>query len=83
MTCERILNEVFVLDRHALPFPSLCHLNLANNDINDEEGLLTLSTWPRLEEALIWGNPVATTGKVGPPVVMYQLGLVAGIEITR
>ena len=66
-----------------MPFPSLRHLNLANNHIEEEEGLLTLSTWPHLEEVVIWGNPVAMSGKGGPPVVMYQLGLVAGIEVAR
>ncbi|XP_028405734.1 X-ray radiation resistance-associated protein 1-like [Dendronephthya gigantea] len=70
-------------DRHTLPFPSLLHLNLANNEIEEEEGLLTLSTWPRLEEVVIWGNPVASRGREGPPIVNYQLGLVAGIEVAR
>lgn len=66
-----------------MPFPSLRHLNLANNQIEEEESLLALSTWPRLEEVVIWGNPVAISGKGGPPVVMHQLGLVAGIEVAR
>ena len=70
-------------DRHVLPFPSLRHLNLANNQIEEEEGLLTLSTWPCLKEVVIWGNPVAISGKGGPPVVMYQLGLVSGIQVAR
>ena len=42
-----------------------------------------MSTWPRLEELLIYGNPVASCGKGGPPVVAYHLGLLAGIEVTR
>lgn len=70
-------------DVPVLPFPSLRHLNLANNHITEEEGLLALSTWPRLEELLIYGNPVASCGKGGPPVVAYHLGLLAGIEVTR
>ena len=54
---------------------------MANNQIEEEEGLLTLQTWPYLEEVVIWGNPVAISGKEGPPVVMYQLGLVSGIKV--
>ena len=69
--------------RHILPFPSLRHLNLADNQIEEEEGLLTLSTWPCLEEVVVWGNPVAISGKEGPPIVMYQLGLVSGIKVAR
>lgn len=70
-------------DLRVLPFPSLRHLNIANNHIEEEEGLLALSSWPKLEELLIWGNPVASCGKGGPPIVAYHLGLLAGIEVTR
>ena len=84
---ETEIFEVFLFfqpsDVPVLPFPSLRHLNLANNHITEEEGLLALSTWPRLEELLIYGNPVASCGKGGPPVVAYHLGLLAGIEVTR
>lgn len=65
------------------PFSSLRIINLANNHIKDEEDLLELSTWPCLEKVVIWGNPVAICGRWGPPMVMQQLSLVAGIEVTR
>lgn len=70
-------------DLRVLPFPSLQHLNLANNHIEEEDGLLALSTWPSLEELVIWGNPVASCGKEGPPIVAYHLGIVSGIQVTR
>ena len=80
---EKECSQRHLQDRHILPFPSLHHLNLANNQIEEEEGLLALSTLPCLEEVVIWGNPVAICGKEGPPVVMYQLGLVSGINVAR
>ncbi|XP_046853660.1 LOW QUALITY PROTEIN: X-ray radiation resistance-associated protein 1-like [Xenia sp. Carnegie-2017] len=70
-------------DRYMSPFSSLRIINLANNHIKDEEDLLELSTWPCLEKVVIWGNPVAISGRWGPPMVMQQLSLVAGIEVTR
>ena len=73
----------FFLDLQVLPFPSLQHLNLTNNYIEEEEGLLALSTWPRLQKLVIWGNPVASCRKEGPPAVSYYLGLLAGIDVIR
>ncbi|EDO29659.1 predicted protein [Nematostella vectensis] len=66
-----------------LPFPSLLHLNLANNMIFEEEGLLATMGWPNLRELIIWGNPLTTAFKGDPPVLSMQLGRMRGVRIFR
>ncbi|XP_058971849.2 X-ray radiation resistance-associated protein 1 [Pocillopora verrucosa] len=66
-----------------LPFASLLHLNLANNLIFEEDGLLALMGWPSLRELVIWGNPLTTAFKGDPPVLSLQLGRLKGVRIFR
>lgn len=66
-----------------LPFASLLHLNLANNLIFEEEGLLALVGWPSLRELVIWGNPLTTAFKGDPPILSFQLGRLKGVRIFR
>ncbi|XP_032226924.2 X-ray radiation resistance-associated protein 1 [Nematostella vectensis] len=66
-----------------LPFPSLLHLNLANNMIFEEEGLLATMGWPLLRELIIWGNPLTTAFKGDPPVLSMQLARMKGVRIFR
>jgi len=65
------------------PFQHLLHLNLANNLILEEEGLLALMMWPSLRELVIWGNPLTTAFKGDPPFLSYHLGRMKGVRIFR
>ncbi|KAJ7328108.1 X-ray radiation resistance-associated protein 1 [Desmophyllum pertusum] len=66
-----------------LPFSNLLHLNLANNLIFEEEGLLALMSWPSLRELVVWGNPLTTAFKGDPPILSFQLGRMKGVRIFR
>lgn len=66
-----------------MPFTSLLHLNLANNLIFEEEGLLALTDWPSLRELVIWGNPLTSVFKGDPPILSFQLGSLKGVRIFR
>ena len=66
-----------------MPFAHLLHLNLANNLIFEEEGLLALMGWPSLGELVLWGNPLTTAFKGDPPVLSFQLGRLKGVRIFR
>lgn len=66
-----------------LPFANLLHLNLANNLIFEEEGLLALMGWPSLRELVVWGNPLTTAFKGDPPILSFQLGRLKGVRIFR
>lgn len=66
-----------------IPFTNLLHINLANNLIFEEEGLLALIGWPSLKELVIWGNPLTTVFKGDPPVLSFQLGRLKGVRIFR
>lgn len=65
------------------PFPSLLHLNLANNMVYEEEGLLAVMGWPVLKELVIWGNPLTTAFKGDPPILSFQLGKIKGMRLFR
>ena len=66
-----------------MPFANLLHLNLANNLIFEEEGLLALMGWPSLRELVLWGNPLTTAFKGDPPILSFQLGRLKGVRIFR
>ncbi|XP_031549270.1 X-ray radiation resistance-associated protein 1-like [Actinia tenebrosa] len=66
-----------------LPFPSLLHLNLANNMVFEEEGLFAVAGWPRIKELVIWGNPLTTAFKGDPPLLSIRLGKLKGVRIFR
>ncbi|XP_042567380.1 X-ray radiation resistance-associated protein 1 [Cyprinus carpio] len=66
-----------------LPFPELCHLNLANNEIAEEEALLPVALFPKLSELVIHSNPL-TTQRSGKLTLLsfFVIGKL-GIKITR
>uniref|UniRef100_A0A8C1E054 X-ray radiation resistance associated 1 n=1 Tax=Cyprinus carpio carpio TaxID=630221 RepID=A0A8C1E054_CYPCA len=66
-----------------LPFPELCHLNLANNEIAEEEALLPVALFPKLSELVIHSNPLTTQRSGDPPMLTCFLQDKLGIKITR
>lgn len=66
-----------------MPFANLLHLNLANNLIFEEGGLLALMGWHSLRELVLWGNPLTTAFKGDPPILSFQLGRLKGVRIFR
>ncbi|XP_048021421.1 X-ray radiation resistance-associated protein 1-like [Megalobrama amblycephala] len=66
-----------------LPFPELRHLNLANNEIAEEEALLPVALFPKLNELVIHSNPLTTQRSGDPPMLTCFLQDKLGIEITR
>ncbi|XP_003200914.4 X-ray radiation resistance-associated protein 1 isoform X1 [Danio rerio] len=66
-----------------LPFPELHHLNLANNEIAEEEALLPVALFPKLSELVIHSNPLTTQKSGDPPMLTSFLQDKLGIKITR
>uniref|UniRef100_A0A8C1Z628 X-ray radiation resistance associated 1 n=1 Tax=Cyprinus carpio TaxID=7962 RepID=A0A8C1Z628_CYPCA len=66
-----------------LPFPELRHLNLANNEIAEEEALLPVALFPKLSELVIHSNPLTTKRSGDPPMLTCFLQDKLGIKITR
>ncbi|XP_067232505.1 X-ray radiation resistance-associated protein 1 [Chanodichthys erythropterus] len=66
-----------------LPFPELRHLNLANNEIAEEEALLPVALFPKLNELVIHSNPLTTQRSGDPPMLTCFLQDKLGVEITR
>ncbi|XP_056302678.1 X-ray radiation resistance-associated protein 1 [Danio aesculapii] len=66
-----------------LPFPELRHLNLANNEIAEEEALLPVALFPKLSELVIHSNPLTTQKSGDPPMLTSFLQDKLGIKITR
>ncbi|XP_067280085.1 X-ray radiation resistance-associated protein 1 isoform X2 [Pseudorasbora parva] len=66
-----------------LPFPELRHLNLANNEIAEEEALLPVALFPKLDELVIHSNPLTTQRSGDPPMLTCFLQDKLGINITR
>ncbi|KAA0720052.1 X-ray radiation resistance-associated protein 1 [Triplophysa tibetana] len=66
-----------------LPFPELCHLNLANNKIAEEEALLPVALFPKLKELVIHSNPLTTQRCGDPPMLTSFLQDRLGINIKR
>ncbi|XP_062341400.1 X-ray radiation resistance-associated protein 1 isoform X2 [Osmerus eperlanus] len=66
-----------------LPLPELRFLNLANNKIFEEEGLLAVALFPMLNELVIHSNPLTMERSGDPPVLTYFLQERLGIKIVR
>ncbi|XP_046876878.1 X-ray radiation resistance-associated protein 1 [Hypomesus transpacificus] len=66
-----------------LPLPELRFLNLANNKIFEEEGLLAVALFPMLNELVIHSNPLTMERSGDPPVLTYFLQERLGIRIVR
>ncbi|KAH9512387.1 X-ray radiation resistance-associated protein 1 [Bulinus truncatus] len=65
------------------PFPELRYLNLANNKIFEEEGILALAAWPMLAELDIYNNPLTTETSGDPPLLKRFLQDRLGIKLNR
>ncbi|XP_057216568.1 X-ray radiation resistance-associated protein 1 isoform X2 [Triplophysa rosa] len=70
-------------ENFVLPFPELCHLNLANNKIAEEEALLPVALFPKLKELVIHSNPLTTQRCGDPPMLTSFLQDRLGINIKR
>ncbi|XP_041657881.1 LOW QUALITY PROTEIN: X-ray radiation resistance-associated protein 1 [Cheilinus undulatus] len=66
-----------------LPLPELRYLNLANNKITKEEGLMAAALFPSLREIDIHSNPLTTQRKGDPPLLTYYLQDRLGLTIRR
>ncbi|XP_053334967.1 X-ray radiation resistance-associated protein 1 [Clarias gariepinus] len=65
------------------PLPELRYLNLANNKIFEEEGLLAVALFPLLSELIIYSNPLTTQKSGDPPMLTWFLQDRLGIKIRR
>ncbi|KAK0048809.1 X-ray radiation resistance-associated protein 1-like isoform X1 [Biomphalaria pfeifferi] len=65
------------------PFPELRYLNLANNKISEEEGLLALAAWPMLAEVDIYKNPLTMETSGDPPLLKRFLQDRLGVKLNR
>ncbi|XP_065142917.1 X-ray radiation resistance-associated protein 1 isoform X2 [Paramisgurnus dabryanus] len=64
-------------------FPELRHLNLAKNQIAEEEALLPVALFPKLNELVIHSNPLTTQRCGDPPMLTSFLQEQLGIKIRR
>ncbi|CAL1529992.1 unnamed protein product [Lymnaea stagnalis] len=65
------------------PFPELRYLNLVNNLICEEDGLLAVAAWPMLSEIDIYNNPLTTEINGDPPLLKRFLEDRLGIRLNR
>ncbi|XP_013397542.1 X-ray radiation resistance-associated protein 1 [Lingula anatina] len=65
------------------PFPELQYLNLAFNQIEDQEALLPVAAWPMLNELVIHDNPLTTRNSGDPPILKQYLQDRLGIRVVR
>ncbi|KAL7844235.1 hypothetical protein SRHO_G00227740 [Serrasalmus rhombeus] len=65
------------------PFLQLQYLNLASNEIAEEEALLAVALFPMLSELVIHSNPLTTQRSGDPPVLTCFLQNRLGINIQR
>ncbi|XP_036444286.1 X-ray radiation resistance-associated protein 1 [Colossoma macropomum] len=65
------------------PFLQLRYLNLASNEIAEEEALLAVALFPMLSELVIHSNPLTTQRSGDPPVLTCFLQNRLGINIQR
>ena len=65
------------------PFPELAYLNLAHNQIAEEEALLAVAAWPMLVELVIHNNPLTSSHSGDPPLLKRFLTARLGIKLVR
>ncbi|KAL7853841.1 hypothetical protein AOLI_G00206850 [Acnodon oligacanthus] len=65
------------------PFLQLQYLNLASNEIAEEEALLAVALFPMLSKLVIHSNPLTTQRSGDPPVLTIFLQNRLGINIQR
>ncbi|XP_073335724.1 X-ray radiation resistance-associated protein 1 [Pagrus major] len=67
----------------SLPLPELRFLNLAENKIAEEEALMAVALFPKLQEIDIHSNPLTTQRSGDPPLLTRYLHDILGITIKR
>ncbi|XP_060910729.1 X-ray radiation resistance-associated protein 1 isoform X2 [Labrus mixtus] len=65
------------------PLPALQYLNLADNKIAEEDGVMAAALFPTLREIDICSNPLTTQRSGDPPLLTYYLQDRLGITIRR
>ncbi|XP_026861048.2 X-ray radiation resistance-associated protein 1 [Electrophorus electricus] len=63
------------------PVPQLQYLNLASNEIAEEEALLAVALFPMLRELVIHSNPLTLQRSGNPPMLTWFLQDMLGINI--
>lgn len=66
-----------------LPFPELVYINLADNQISEEDDLIALASWPMLNEIIVYGNPIVYNNVGFPPIIKQYLIDRLGINIHK
>jgi len=66
-----------------LPFAELVYLNLADNQIEEEDDLISLVSWPMLNEIIIYGNPIVYNNVGLPPLLKQYLVDRLGVNLQR
>lgn len=66
-----------------LPFSELVYINLADNQIEEEDDLISLVSWPMLNEIIIYGNPIVYNNVGHPPLLKQYLVDRLGINLQR
>jgi len=66
-----------------LPFSELVFLNLADNQIEEEDDLISLVSWPMLNEVIIYGNPIVYNNVGLPPLLKQYLVDRLGVNLQR
>lgn len=66
-----------------LPFSELVYINLADNQIQEEDDLISLVSWPLLNEIIIYGNPIVYNNVGHPPLLKQYLIDRLGINLQR
>ncbi|CAF0977868.1 unnamed protein product [Brachionus calyciflorus] len=56
-----------------LPFPELVYINLADNQIAEEDDLIAIASWPLLNEVILYGNPIVYNNVGFTPLIKQYL----------
>lgn len=66
-----------------LPFPELVFINLADNQIAEEDDLIAIASWPLLNEIILYGNPIVYNNVGLTPLIKQYLVDRLGINIQK
>ena len=80
---KQSMNEMSGEKPYDLPFGELVYLNLADNQIEEEDDLIALVSWPMLNEIIIYGNPIVYNNVGHPPLLKQYLVDRLGINLQR
>ncbi|XP_076453924.1 X-ray radiation resistance-associated protein 1-like [Babylonia areolata] len=79
---EKIAMEDYV-PKALPPFPELRYLNLAHNQIQEEDAVLAVAAWPMLVHLVIHNNPLTSQNAGDPPLLKRFLSDRLGIRLQR